>query len=457
MTILCNTPIFRATKCPADCLKFKQNYVTHPKKGHDALFFCRFLIGTIRANKMTEFQTHQEEFMKKKIAAAALAMLGSGSLLADDQPPKATITVDTQVVSNYVFRGADMFINRASQNGEKYGANTGEWAFQPSITYNTPLDGLTFNAWFSYAMAGRGDVDTDQVLQTSAGGADIGTGVTLRSALDTAVPSGTAQANINAPGFYKELNGLRRLDELDLTIGYDKVTSAGRFIFGYVAYTLANPNRGSGGIIAAEPYYGNEVYVGYGLKAFPDLTITVYDDTRVGNTYTKIAYSSSMKMMGDAIELKYGISAGYGAKQLYATQTVAFGGCAAVPCSAASLSVTAPSQSIQGWQDVTGNVAVAHKSGFYVGFNVAYRPDLRFVDPDTAGNPHKPLWVDGGSTVSDGKIADPSRTNGYVNKVINTRLQTAMNGAGNANFSYTPRQDIPKYVYWLNVGYKVDI
>ncbi len=396
--------------------------------------------------------------MKKKIAAAALAMLGSGTLFAaDPEPPKATITVDSQVVSNYVFRGADMFANRAAQNGEKYGANTGEWAFQPSITYNTPIDGLAFNAWFSYAMGGRSDVDTDQVLQTSAGGSDIGTGVALGTALSNAVPAGTAQANISAPGFYKEANGLRRLDEVDLTIGYDKVTSIGRLIFGYVAYTLANPNRGSGGIIAAEPYYGNEMYVGYGLKAFPDLTVTVYDDTRVGNTYTKIAYSSSVKMMSDAIELKYGISAGYGTKQLYATQTVAFAGCAAVPCSAATLSITAPSQSIQGWQDITGNVAVAHKSGFYVGVNVAYRPDLRFVDTDTAGNPHKPLWVDGGSTVSDGLVADPSGNNGYVNSIIKARLQTAINGVGNANFVYTPRQEIPRYVYWINVGYKVDI
>lgn len=395
--------------------------------------------------------------MNRKIAAAALAMLGAGSLFADDPPPpKATITVDSQFVSNYVFRGADMFANRAVQNSEQYGAHTGAWAFQPSITYNTPIEGLFFNAWFSYAMQGRGDVDTDQVLQTAPGGTDIGSGVTLRTALDNNVVAGTAQSSLNAPGFYKEANGLRRLDELDLTIGYDKVTSIGRLIFGTVAYTLNNPTRGSGGIIQAEPYYGNEIYVGYGLKAFPDLTLTVYDDMRVGNMYGKIAYSSSMKL-GEALELKYGIGAGYGTKQLYATQSVAVAACAATPCAAQTVTITAPSQSIQGWQDVTGNVAVAHSSGFVVGLNVAYRPDLRFVDSDTAGNPHRPLWVDGGSTVSDGLVADPSKNNGYVNSLINARLQTALNGAGNANFRYTPRQNLPRYVYWINVGYKVDL
>ncbi|HNL02684.1 MAG TPA: hypothetical protein PKJ30_16350, partial [Leptospiraceae bacterium] len=84
--------------------------------------------------------------------------------------PDASIQVSLQLVSNSVFRGDDTFKGRAQQKRKQYGTHSGEWMFQPSITFNTPLEGLTFNWVGSFALAGRQDTDVDQRIESGRDG-----------------------------------------------------------------------------------------------------------------------------------------------------------------------------------------------------------------------------------------------------------------------------------------------
>lgn len=182
--------------------------------------------------------------MLKKLSAFGLLLtLTSAPVFAEDELPDVNVDVGLNFVSNYIFRGTDLHANRAVQKGEQYGSHTGEWAFQPTVTFNTP-SGLFFNIWGSFATAGRKDADTDLRFQTSPGGAALATdpgairsaysAVTLSQALTQDKRVGTI------PGFYKEANGLERADEIDLTIGYSTSTKEGNFGFGLIHYTGPN-------------------------------------------------------------------------------------------------------------------------------------------------------------------------------------------------------------------------
>ncbi|MBI3394991.1 MAG: hypothetical protein HY042_04075 [Spirochaetia bacterium] len=401
--------------------------------------------------------------MKRTLALGCAALLSTLPLFAEPEKklPEAGISVDAEITNGYIFRGADIFASKFSQQNKQYGANPNVWTFQPSLTYTSPIEGLTFNLWGSFAGQNRADVDTDKAFQKGPGGSDLifsqtaSTGInptpasiqsTVSSNLPTTATPVTSYNSTTIPGFYKEQNGLRRADELDFTLSYDNKTSAGRLIFGYIAYTLSNPSKGvysTGGIITNENYYGNEAFIGYGIKGFEDLTLTLYGDTRTGNQYWKLAYGSE-KELGKTLSLLYSISAGYGIKQIYtASPTIA-------------LSQSQSYNAVEGWQDITGMLNVKYKlndkQALKFGVNVSYRPDLRFIDSDTAPGT-LPVWINGASPISDGKVADPSQVNGTVNALVNARVTAFLSQNGAFNFTYTPRQKLPRTLYFVNLGY----
>ncbi|MBX7056522.1 MAG: hypothetical protein K1X75_00560 [Leptospirales bacterium] len=378
--------------------------------------------------------------------ATAVAIAFPAALFAEDELPPASVDVSLQFVSNYVWRGYDLYQNYASQQGRAYGSASGALAFQPSITVNTPVEGLYANAWMSIAMQGRQDTDTDQLLQIGPGlsgndangnlqGANLVTlsreaggayglpelQATYDSLLTTAGLNATGATLLEqtanggrAPGFHKEQNGLRRLDEIDLTLGYQRETNAGTLGFGLVAYLKPNP-------VNTTPTPSSELFLTY---SFPDalsfLSTGIYGDIQANTLYVPVTIEFAPE------PFFFSLSAGYG---------------------------VAPG--VNNWQDLTGGIGFA-LSGFNVGLYVVYRPTLAFFDTDTAGR-DVPAWMVGGSTKYDGLVADPSKTNGAVNSDLNNLYKSFLTPQIGSVYNYTPRQKLPRVLYYLNVGYSFSV
>ena len=249
---------------------------------------------------------------------------------AEDELPDASIDVSLAFVSNYVFRGDDLFVNRANQKGESLGSHTGEFAFQPSVTFKTPVDGLSFNIWGSFAMAGRNDVDTDQIVETSpTSNVDVLAGASgpgqpeaiINAAGGTPSAIGTAALGQNKetgglPGYYADPNGLKRLDELDFTLGYSSATKVGTMGFGFIAYTYPTISNGRTKTAGAE-----EIYVSYALPFLPELALSMNTDIDTSVNYYKLAYASGVDI-AEGIGLTYGAGVGYGSGYLALALTV---------------------------------------------------------------------------------------------------------------------------------------
>lgn len=348
------------------------------------------------------------------------------------------VDVGFSIVTNYVFRGDDVFTAAAMQRGESYGGSTGAPAFQPSVTFALPVQGLSFNIWGSFAMSNRQDQDIDGVLQQGPGGDDLlapSNGADIPGAIIGALPVATDVDTLAAldlkscaattgciPGYYKEENGLKRLDEIDLTLSFDKETKNGNFGTGLIHYT--HP-----GTIGKDGYGAiTEAYFKYAFPFFTDLTFAVYSAVSGARyEYYNVSYSRDLELTKD-LALSLGVGAGYQVQD-----------------------------SMQGWKDVTAGVHL-NSGGFTIGFNVAYRPDLRFQESLIDGDPNTelPLWLYGGSTIGDGLVADPARTNGLINTAVNSVIGGTIQAPG-TTFSYTPRTKLPRAVYWFDVGYTMSI
>jgi len=124
----------------------------------------------------------------------------------------------------------------------------------------------------------------------------LGTPVPFSSviiAIQTAI-NGHEEAMIKgeefAPAFYKEPNGLRRVDEVDLTLSYSFDTKLGKITGGIITYLLPNTTKG-----VTEIDQSTELFVGYSPKALPNLSITLYGETNLdgyeGATFTYLSYS----------------------------------------------------------------------------------------------------------------------------------------------------------------------
>ncbi|MBR31974.1 MAG: hypothetical protein CMN77_11710 [Spirochaetaceae bacterium] len=375
--------------------------------------------------------------MKKaasSLLAISIAVMLASPLLAEE-PEYGAIEVQTDLVSNYIWRGQDVMAIYARQNGEQYGANSGAWTFQPSITWIAPTGGFFVNIWGSFALEGRQDVDTDQRIQTGPGAAFVGNSNWFDPALGTAIANAGPNANtapISAytalPGMYPEANGTRRVDELDVTIGYEMDSTIGVIGFGLIHYAYSSPLVKSdyGNL---NGYYGNEAYMTYSPAFLRELTLSYYSELTNIWQYIQLGYADTYGI-NDTLSIDYGLSAAY---SIY--------------------------NQVHGMNDISANLGVSAAMGngtFSVSYNVSYRPELKLYewlyDADAYNN--LPVWVDGGSTGFDGMVTDPSRSQGIVNDYINNTVTTQIqNQTGNANYTYTPRMEIPRFVHYVKFSY----
>ncbi|MBL8018134.1 MAG: hypothetical protein JNM27_00595 [Leptospirales bacterium] len=412
--------------------------------------------------------------------SGGVLLCASMPLMAEEPPklPNANVDVNVSIASNYVFRGQDMYANRFVQKRQAFDSINQSPSLQPSITFKTPVDGLTFNILGAFALAGRGDKDIDQRIQnarpagnnadaTSANSivaqtlVDMHTGTagSFHSILDgklqtlqggTKWPT-TSIAATNAPNLYKDPNGLERADEIDLTLGYSSSTRVGVIGFGVVTYNYVNPkakgnpfaqNPGGG---AGSPYYfGTEMFVTYALPMFPDLTAKAYHDIVNSNQYYQLVYSKTI-----AINDKVSVGVTTGPSYSIVSNQYSLTGAGALNQTNV---VQDTQQTVQGWKDWTSNVSVI-LGGLTVGLNAAYRPDLRFYDSDLATN--RVVALDGQSTMDDGLVNDPSKVgNGLASDLVQLFVNSNQRVlALNPRYAWTPRQKLPKWIYWANVGY----
>ncbi len=364
-----------------------------------------------------------------------------------------SIDVDLPIVSTYVFRGVDVFQDKFVQEKKSIRGFNLAPAIQPSITFNF-TEGWSFNIWSSFALTNRQDKDIDQILQVPGEDPDkvasaynlfisgnlLGTPVPFSivenevqmyiSGIDTVTMEpnieGIIKGNKFAPAFYKEPNGLRRLDEVDLTLSYSFDTKLGNMTGGIVTYILPNTTKGVTGTDQS-----TELFVGYSPKALPNLSITLYVETNLdgyeGATFTNISYSIPL-IESQNMTLSFDPELGY--------QT---------------------QDNLQGIKYVSlpFTLAMGSLKFMFVGI---YRPDTRFFDSDRyEGDAVKLLGL---STISDGLIPDPAKNTGILNSIINgfisNEINTALTAAGYPfNYTYTPTQSIPKFIYYFSIGYSI--
>lgn len=369
------------------------------------------------------------------ILTAALLTLTTFSPLTAEEPGYGAVEVGADVVSNYIWRGQDVMAIYARRQGEQYSPNSGTWAFQPSITWIAPTGGFFVNVWGSFALDGRQDKDTDQRIQTGPGEAFVGNSNWFDPGLSAAIEGAGPNANTAAiseytalPGLYPEANGTRRVDELDVTIGYEMDSSIGVIGFGLIHYAYSSPLVKSdyGNL---NGYYGNEAYVTYSPAFLRQLTFSYYSELTNIWQYMQVAYADTYAI-NDNLGIDYGVSAAY---SIY--------------------------NQVHGMNDVTANLGLSSTMGngtFTVSYNISYRPELKLYEWLYDGDAYNnlPVQIDGGSTGFDGMVTDPSRSQGVVNDYINNTITTQIqNQTGNANYTYTPRTKIPRYVHYIKFGY----
>jgi hypothetical protein len=195
---------------------------------------------------------------------------------------------------------------------------------------------------------------------------------------------------------------------------------------GIVTYILPNTTKGVTGTDQS-----TELFVGYSPKALPNLSITLYVETNLdgyeGATFTNISYSIPL-IESQNMTLSFDPELGY--------QT---------------------QDNLQGIKYVSlpFTLAMGSLKFMFVGI---YRPDTRFFDSDRyEGDAVKLLGL---STISDGLIPDPAKNTGILNSIINgfisNEIQTALTAAGYPfNYTYTPTQSIPKFIYYFSIGYSI--
>lgn len=386
---------------------------------------------------------------------------------ADDSLPAASVSVELSFSSNYVFRGYDFFTLYAQQQKSQYGSSSGAWVFTPSITISPPVEGLWINLFGAFAMYGRDDVDIDHVIQNGPGGSDLlagrnGPSEQIQALVDSVgAPASAGEALAEAlrgasgtgravypdceaeclPGYYKEAVGLRRLDEFDLGLGYERETQLGIFALQYYVFNGGNPVGSKG-----DDYYAySEIGFGYAPPFLTQLRLNIFmnastrDEARSAGYapaeqnyhYYQLAFKDSAALSDD-LEFGYGLSAGYGM-----------------------------ANRLQGWQDITANLSLSF-GGFKFALNGSYRPDLRWYDTDSLGkgSDNLPVWLVGGSSRADGLVEDPSRVNDPLQRAVNRYLTQVINeGSGYPadTYVFTQRQRLPRFLYWITLGYTISI
>lgn len=384
--------------------------------------------------------------MKNKYPIVLLICLCFKLLDAEDELPEAKIKVQLKIATNYISKGTDKFTNRALQKKQSYGANTGAPAFIPAITYLPPLKGTFYKIQAFIALEGRPDLDADGFIQNGPGQKDIlhETGgldqqiqaiknasglfdstdqfIGINNALNGSLSYPDCKSTSNClPKLHKEENGLFRQEQIKQFLGYGRKTSMGKFLFSLLYVTPFDKKAE----LDAFPAF----IIEYSLPGLDQLILsTEHDIPKSGNYYQlKWVDKQSLGNLDDSdLMLEYWAGVAYSVQD-----------------------------HLQGVKDVTGRIGLQYL-GFRIGAGLTWRPDLRFFDKDSTGigGDSLPLWLFGNSSRSDGRVADPSRLYGYENVIINNAIESFLQAGGSASiYTYTPRQKIPRILYWVDLSY----
>ena len=276
-------------------------------------------------------------FYKQAQSILALALMSLGlalpaSLGAQDKD-EASVELEIAVVSNYVWRGENIFADKAAQDNEVPSASTGAPAFQPSITFYPEAEGLYFNIWVSRALSARSDKDINDDGEVTIG-EDC-----LLDATDPADPV----------DLVCEDNGLARSDEVDYTLGYEKESNIGTVGFGILNYSYVHHKGKS--------FSDTEIFFSYSPAGdiLSNLYLNVYSAVRDTTDYYQIGYGYELELSDD-LGLSFDIAAGY---QI--------------------------DENIDGWKDITGSVGVS-AYGIDLSLNAASRGNSKFYDESEDGN-----------------------------------------------------------------------
>lgn len=359
---------------------------------------------------------------------------------AEPALPEASVDVDLNVVSNFIDRGEDVGAGYTQQRREKYDNFTAPWFFQPSVTFHTPVEGLSFNVFASIALRGRADTEVDQRLESGADGNQTlltdsvnpfinNSGLTPYNYIRTQIEAAGTYPAVSIPAiqvynFYKEHNGLYRRDQVDLTIAYERETSIGLLGGGIIASNRGNEKGKSNPFgDSGANYQSTEMYFSYALPFLTNLKFTYYGDIVNSNQRLEADF-------GHEFELNDSVSLGVSAVTGYAWW-----------------------ETTTGWQDLDLGTEVSVNS-FVFGVHWVYRPTLEFFDEDSDLSTRY-LMLDGGSSKSDGMVADPRKVglgDDLIRGLITQRIRAT---TGNAAYTYTARQKLPRWVNYVTLGYKM--
>lgn len=219
--------------------------------------------------------------MTVALAAAWIAALALPAALPAQEPaPLMDYGVD--VVSDYVFRGSDVYrdVHIARETGETP-FNVAP-AVQPSVTFYGP-GGLSFNFWGSFALTDR-----------------------------------EAESEPN-PATGDTFAGLSTLDEIDTTIAYAWDNRLGDFSAGIVNYALINPApQGEQGATVQEMFFS----WGLPFAAAAAPIWSYYQDSDTGAYYTSLAvsggealsWSGNLGVVSEGVQdVTVGLGYGFGA------------------------------------------------------------------------------------------------------------------------------------------------
>ncbi|MCS7205370.1 MAG: hypothetical protein NZ853_06715 [Leptospiraceae bacterium] len=385
--------------------------------------------------------------MKSKKRYLIILILSFSFNLYPQKNPR--IEIDIQFSSDYIWRGHNFYRDYNIQKKESYKSINGAWSFQPSITWYTPLNGLYVNLFSSFALVGQNDKDIDQRLQTNPRMPFIknrtslldyifDSSLNIIDDLQNTLPNSNFILDYeNLPNFYREPVGLRRFNELDITIGYDSENKMGKIGFGIMHFKYASP-------LSVGIPYGTEIFLTYSFPNLEGIELGIHEDIVVNTIYYSISFDNGFYITNELFS-EYEIQFGY-----YVLHE------------------------IQGISDITFTYRFVHDSGFYLGFNATYTPDRTFQDYffgsgdplDTEFDPNQqkvmnavyktdlPIEINGFSSIYDGKVADPSKTTGPINEYINKKINEDIANLFGIPYKYVPRQKLPNSYYWINFGYR---
>ncbi len=395
------------------------------------------------------------EFEKRFRSSLLACFLISGPAFAESEYAEhhreasadGSVELTIGFASTNVFRGEDEFASRFEQKSSSYRSFNNAPAFKPALVWHTPVAGLYFEIEPELAIRGRKDRDTDGRMQFSPGGANVWMDSYAQTYVSgSTVPVSTSTANstvlseIQAGGWptnsiasmevykpYKEQNGLNRRDEIEFKAGYDTSHWLGDFGFGLLVINGVGPKGKENPFdpsASDEAYRHSEIFFRYAPPFLRSLSLTSYADMVNSNQYHQLSYATDWDITSD-FEITFEGGPAY-----------------------------AVNSGIQGWHDVTGRLGVQY-AGLSAGVNAACRPKRAFFTD--AENTTRPLEWDGSDRASQGLITDPSQNNGLFNDARNAFITQAVRRAtGNQFYTYTPRQKIPRWIYWVDASYTVE-